>query len=310
MASGSFQIECDPTTPAFSGDFVFNPGVNVVLGAPLPASPDKTGTLLYTFLAGGFFVDGISTPIAQLVQGFQCVDIDRTVANLPNCYFIGGAADPACAESWDTSFGWTPTSNVFDPVTGTRALLTGFTSNLSARTSNAFGSTFIFGNVIPGLLGNFALTGSWNDAGAVVFPSPPTVNLGPGPGQITIIPGPNTQIIVVTVPANPTIILPVTPGTPVVITPGATPVSILPVNVPIAIAPPVVVGDLVLTGDLVIDVALQSSFRFIGDPSGIYTLVPGLTHDVLYERNVGVITSQNVSIPRPFGVTSYIPEQD
>jgi len=60
--------------------------------------------------------------------------------------------------------------------------------------------------------------------------------------------------------------------------------------------------------DLVIDLALAFTIQIFGDPSGIYTLVPGQFHDDLYEHETSPASSQNVAIPRPFGVTSFIPE--
>ncbi len=71
-------------------------------------------------------------------------------------------------------------------------------------------------------------------------------------------------------------------------------------------------GIVIPTGDvsLVIDVAVEAEMAFIGDPSGIYTLVPGQMYDTLYEREAGTTTSQDVPIPRPFGQLTYVPEDE
>ena len=65
------------------------------------------------------------------------------------------------------------------------------------------------------------------------------------------------------------------------------------------VVPPVPPG-LEIAGNLNIDIALQSKIQLIGDPSGIYTLVKDKRYDTLYERNAGVVTTQDVKIPDPF----------
>lgn len=50
-----------------------------------------------------------------------------------------------------------------------------------------------------------------------------------------------------------------------------------------------------------------SALQFIGNPSGIYTLVPGKTTDTLYER-IPAVTSQEVAIPDPHIITAYVGE--
>jgi len=53
-----------------------------------------------------------------------------------------------------------------------------------------------------------------------------------------------------------------------------------------------------------IDVGGGASMQFILEPSGIYTLVEGKTHDTLYSRTSP--TSTDVAIPNPFAVTSFL----
>lgn len=50
-----------------------------------------------------------------------------------------------------------------------------------------------------------------------------------------------------------------------------------------------------------------ATLQFIGNPSGIYTLVPGKAYDTLYER-IPTVTSQDVKIPDPFIKTAYFGE--
>lgn len=47
------------------------------------------------------------------------------------------------------------------------------------------------------------------------------------------------------------------------------------------------------------------TLQFIGNPSGIYTLVPGKTNDTLYER-IPAATTQNVKIPDPLIKTAFL----
>lgn len=67
-----------------------------------------------------------------------------------------------------------------------------------------------------------------------------------------------------------------------------------------------VLPDISITGSGGIDFGGSAELVFIQDPSGIYTLVPGKTHDTLYER-LPAITEIDVAIPRPFGKLGYIP---
>lgn len=65
--------------------------------------------------------------------------------------------------------------------------------------------------------------------------------------------------------------------------------------------------DINFTGSLNIDISLAATLAFIGDASGIYTLVPGKTHDTLYER-LPAITEIDVAIPDPFFKTALLGE--
>lgn len=63
--------------------------------------------------------------------------------------------------------------------------------------------------------------------------------------------------------------------------------------------------DITFTGTLQADFALEATFVFIGDPSGIYTMTEDARHDTLYERtDVDFI---EVAIPTPFVKTGFVP---
>lgn len=66
------------------------------------------------------------------------------------------------------------------------------------------------------------------------------------------------------------------------------------------------------TAFIPIDIAISGALQLITNPSGIYTLVPGQAYDVIYDRVGGTTTaiSQTVAIPRPYGITTYIPEEE
>ncbi len=107
---------------------------------------------------------------------------------------------------------------------------------------------------------------------------------------------------------------------PIVLPPGTTgPVNIIIqtyIGPPGNLSPPIIIPLTIpftifeIEGDLTIDVALAGVMQVVGDPSGIYVLVPGKTDDTLYERAAGVTTSQDVAIPRPSGKVTYVPETD
>lgn len=73
---------------------------------------------------------------------------------------------------------------------------------------------------------------------------------------------------------------------------------------PIEIGPPPPTPDINVTMDGGIALGGTTTIVFIGDPSGIYTLVPGKTHDTLYERTD--IDFQDVAIPNPFVKTAFL----
>lgn len=64
--------------------------------------------------------------------------------------------------------------------------------------------------------------------------------------------------------------------------------------------------DISVISDLMVDISLNSDVFFIGDPSGIYTLIKDKTHDTLYERS-GLTDSVDVAIPTPFIRTAFLP---
>lgn len=142
-----------------------------------------------------------------------------------------------------------------------------------------------------------------------------TNGVSPGVGTYVIINGPGIEpgIVISAVPPGSTgvtnVRIPVLP-------PGAYTIIVQPYLTPPGnIAPPATTSLIIpsavmlpVIGALTIDLALSRTMQFIGDPSGIYTLVAGKTNDTLYERIPAARTSQIVKIPRPFGKTSFTPE--
>jgi len=70
------------------------------------------------------------------------------------------------------------------------------------------------------------------------------------------------------------------------------------------------VADIIMVGSGGVDVGGSPSIIFIGEPSGIYTLVKDKTHDTLYERQAGTTTFVNVKIPDPHIKTGFIGGSD
>jgi hypothetical protein len=65
--------------------------------------------------------------------------------------------------------------------------------------------------------------------------------------------------------------------------------------------------DVLIIGDAIsgtFDFGGSADILFIGDPSGIYTLVEGKRHDTLYDRTM--VDSVDVAIPEPYGITGYL----
>lgn len=136
---------------------------------------------------------------------------------------------------------------------------------------------------------------------------------GEEPEQIIInvetIPPVEPPIIIVVPPETTEATFPIYPPLPETIEITVQPVTIEPpTSAPIAgpVITPLPVNifgfDAGVTGG--ISLGGTAALQIIADPSGIYTLVPGSTHDVLYERLTG-IASQNIKIPRPFAKTHF-----
>ena len=81
-------------------------------------------------------------------------------------------------------------------------------------------------------------------------------------------------------------------------------ITLSDISVPVEVE--FIVPDITVIGSGGIEFGGTAIMVFIYNPSGIYTLVPGKTHDTLYERISG-IDSQNIKIPDPFIKTGYIP---
>lgn len=163
----------------------------------------------------------------------------------------------------------------------------------------------------------FYLWGFWDDAGGVA-PTPggltnvtvtPTGN--PDEYVVDLTPGGDTTVIQLVTDNGDVIVLPVGdfPATVVLV---GTEVEITPINTdPTVVSGPPTLVPLVPSYSYTmaggINLGGSPTLQFIGNPSGIYTIVPGKTYDTLYER-IPAVTSQDVKIPDPYIITAYVGE--
>lgn len=330
MASGAYLIAL--TTPTvFGAPGPWNPG-NIATMTTLGEEPATGGSGDATYVIGGdnliwLVPDGevaaVPTRILELPSGFQFLDVlqgDQFDGSGDGPTFIYGLfRDNAGTHQLTTwsfpGLGWSPGVTPFTEAVQKLLIALNFTLTASYIASTYTVTIGLFnGSEAPSPIAATGLAGTYDDLGPQVTPGEATVELGPGDNEITITPGPDTVIVVVD-DGDEEQIIEVDEGVPVVVEVGATPVTVTPVNYPIAVGPPTEVDVpivLEMTGIIPIDIALAPSMRLVCNPSGIYTLVPGQKYDVLYERVAGttVATSQTVAIPRPYGITTYIPEQD
>lgn len=324
MATGVWNIPC--TIPTVLGGGPWSAG-NIAsisaLGEP-PASLPVNGTAAYTLGDNLIWLipagEPVATPtrILELPHGFQFLNISQG-PDAPGFLYGAGFSDPVANKQltdWAVpALGWTPGVTPFGEAQINALLVTAMTATGEYDVNFYDISVGVFNiNEPPDGINNSGLFGDYDDLGDQVTPGEATVELGPGDNEITITPGPDTVIVVVD-DGDEEQIIEVDEGVPVVVEVGATPVTVTPVNYPIAVGPPTEVDVPIIfemTGIIPIDIALAPSMRLVCNPSGIYTLVPGQKYDVLYERVAGttVATSQTVAIPRPYGITTYIPEQD
>lgn len=263
----------------------------------------------------------------------ECLEIQSLPTNLISgnaqsfiTYFgvdnLPPSPNVACS-GWSTSFGWNNGSHGSINTTVRQAFMDGFTAEGSftatyeGNLGSFYGAAATRTPTVPlpsgGFPGYFVVGWSDNPSGPPLGPVTGPI-LNTTTPAVTVIPPANTTIITVTTPTT-TITTNATPATPVtvVLPPGTTVVTITPTNPGVNPPGPSLIIPINLDVEsvgLVIDMAVASDIMLIGNPSGIYTLIPNQRFDVLYERAAGTTTTQTVQIPRPYGITSYVPEAD
>ena len=317
-----------------SGDFSFNGGTNSYDITANVVNP-VAGGLLYSYDCAGVLelFDGVGNPLGFIevinlpidfeitgIAGGQAVNNLTTPPASPAVIF-----NPSFFQDWifanlaSSVPGWDGDINNWDAAF-TEFLYNPFT--VSYDVSSPIGTNFLaFGAEvnstayeIPPIPTNvliFTFSGTFEEG---TPPTNPVTNpvLNTTTPSITVTPPTNATTITVTTPTT-TITTNATPAVPVtvVIPPGTTVVSIIPGPTGGSPPPLIVPIDLDVEADgMTTDLALAPSMVLIGNPSGIYTLVPNQRFDVLYERALGTTTVQTVAIPRPYGVTAYVPESD
>lgn len=257
---------------------------------------------------------------------------------------VGNPGDPGIWDAFTTNFGLDSIGGTFDPATDTLNVLVGQidatffqpaavlpidanpTSGLSVtKTTSPIDVTgdplLTPATGIPYAVVRFAWVSDTDNCSGLAAPGSLTVT-DPLTGAITwTIPGGATGTIVKVVsltetteeyvvgPTNSyvptlsgdlTITIYAVSGTPVVCTSSG-------VSVSVSVTTPFIFTmgeDGITTG---IFLGGTSTLQFIGNPSGIYTIVPGKLYDTLYER-IPAVTSQDVKIPDPYIITAYIGE--
>ena len=316
-AGATFQIGGDDVFTLYDESFVL---IGTFTLATLPEGFQFINETIAGYPMPYGFIDNFN---AAGTPGVLNAGSDTHNAPFPTCYYANGGIAPFGIVNWQSDFGWSEVSLFFDSSVRA-AFLAGF--ELVVNYTQNEGAFVIAVAITDGLISNSSLTASnlplskficgWNDEGPVGPQLGPVTNpvLNTTTPAITVTPPAEATIIEVETPTT-TITTNATPLSPVtvVLPPGTTVVTITPLN-PGGNAPgnPLIIPiDLdVESAGLVIDMALAPTIQLIGDPSGIYTLIPNQRFDVLYERAAGTTTTQTVQIPRPYGITSYVPEND
>ena len=323
MADGQYIIVPGAAT-ALSGAGPWAVDANLYYVSTLGyQGPATTGAAQFTFGGNNLIYliptgSGVAIPtrIQELPFGFQFLDLNQSSVGGPPVALEMISVSPftgvGTIATWSvTSLGWSAGTTPFTP-TVQEAMLVGITANATYNSGAASGVLNGATLINPGQDAN-GLLGTYDALGPQVTPGPIDVEVGPGDNEITITPGPDTVVVIIEEEGQEEVVIAVTPGVPVVVPVTVPNVTVIPVNYPIVPGTPVTVEVPIVfevEGLLVIDMALAPTIRLIGDPSGIYTLIPNQRFDVLYERAAGTTTTQTVQIPRPFGITSYVPEQD
>lgn len=322
-ASGQFQSTVSP------------PAYNWFFSAP----PDtQTGSMIVSFEPTIWLYDDTTLVwteylISQLPEGFQILSVAQNATpdylDIPDIMVPGVGSPGDSITSWNSNItGWSsgsPTladlwkllrSNIISYGADVNFLLlgTGVTqARLPGYASDGY-PTPTDGD--PNFFVNRGLYGTWDDNGPVgatpgslINPSV-TGNGNPNEYEVDLTPGPNTEIVEIQSPDGTVIgIYPVGSFPVTVVLPGPT-VVLTPINPnpSIVVGPPSVLTvipqfDYVMSGGF--NLGGSPTIQLIGDPAGIYTLVPGKTHDTLYERNAGSLTEQDVKIPDPFIKTAF-----
>lgn len=271
--------------------------------------------------------------ISELPPGFQILTVEQSADatyyyNVPAIWYESNLPPPDVVTSWSSSIsGWgfsNPTLADKQRLLETMSLDIDFYYDTGGGGSGGFAVVRMPGyaldsyptpNGLPSFFcPNRTLFGTWDDLGAIgatpgVFT--PTVVPTGIPNQYTVggTPGPNTTIVQIVTPTE-VLVIPVG-NLPVLITTTGPTITITPINtIPsVVIGPPVIIligtFDYTMVGG--IDLGGTPTLQFIGNPSGIYTLVQGKTNDTLLER-IPASGTQDVKIPDPFIKTAFFGE--
>lgn len=334
-----------PSTPFARASFVDagNPDVSppyaVENGSVLIDYTAATGFSLGSGLVGipdlpvGFQITNILRNGARLGVGYEA---DET-PNYSTLVYSLPASVIAAIDAWATDFGWSEASSPLNDaakaaVLSQFSLSLDFSINLNLNPAVPAGSLTFFWfeqlnpatdtDTPPGVINindeYYWPIATWNDEGTPEDLDAITdAAVDPDTGEVTWTPvagsdGTSVTLTNVSSGAVSTVTLLNPTGTYTPPNPGVYTVTLIPIVLApvVSLGPPTTVSSLVpiiMTMSGGIDLGGSPTIQYIGDPSGIYTIVPGKTYDTLYER-IPSVTSQDVKIPDPYIVTAYVGE--
>lgn len=322
--TGTFEIQSTAYFVLYNGSG-YVPGINRLGDLPngfqvtsisqdlngLPANPQPTS--VEPFLSSPF---NIKAPFFPTVGSWDAWSADFGISNLDTT-FVPATMQLEFLGPWNLVRGWSLNQMVDPPPYGALRVVA------TNQPINVFGDplTPLWGDTTPLIICRFVWSYDTDACAGLTTPSSVTVtdpvtgaiswSLGLGAdGTIIEVENSVGDIETYFQPSGVTTYTPTLTGDLTIRLYAATLDPICkssPASVSVTVTVPLIFTmgeDGITTG---IFLGGSAPLQFIGNPSGIYTLVPGKAYDTLYER-IPTVTSQDVKIPDPFIKTAYYGE--